>query len=104
MDVEGVWNPPELWPEASPPLPGWTRDEKGRWNEPAPLAPPPLPAEIAAHQPEVDERLELGYIEYEPTGHETEAASGVEPVRALSAAALAAGIALVLIIILLLIT
>jgi len=105
MDVEGVWNPPELWPESSPPLPGWTRDERGHWREPAPLSPPPLPLGIAPQQPVVDDRLELGYIEYEATADaDAEFEASVEPGRALGAAAIAAGIALLLIIILLLIT
>ena len=33
MDLEGQWNPPEEWPESSPPLPGWTRDADGLWTE-----------------------------------------------------------------------
>lgn len=35
MDLNGQWNPPESWPESSPPLPGWTRDASGKWSEPA---------------------------------------------------------------------
>ncbi len=35
MDLEGQWNPPEEWPEASPPLPGWKRDDDGLWMEPS---------------------------------------------------------------------
>lgn len=35
MDLEGQWNPPEVWPEATPPLPGWKRDDDGLWTEPA---------------------------------------------------------------------
>ena len=31
MDLEGGWNPPETWPEPSPPLPGWIRSVDGRW-------------------------------------------------------------------------
>jgi hypothetical protein len=34
MDLEGQWNPPEEWPESSPPLPGWTRCVDGLWTEP----------------------------------------------------------------------
>jgi hypothetical protein len=33
MDLEGQWNPPEEWPESSPPLPGWTRSAEGLWTE-----------------------------------------------------------------------
>jgi hypothetical protein len=35
MDLEGQWNPPEEWPESSPPLPGWIRGADGLWTEPA---------------------------------------------------------------------
>ncbi len=35
MDLDGKWNPPEVWPEADPPLPGWLRGEDGRWHAPA---------------------------------------------------------------------
>ena len=35
MDLDGQWNPPELWPEASPPLPGWIRAADGNWHAPA---------------------------------------------------------------------
>jgi hypothetical protein len=35
MDLEGQWNPPEEWPEATPPLPGWTRGHDGLWSQPA---------------------------------------------------------------------
>ena len=34
MDLEGVWNPPELWPESTPPLDGWVRGDDGRWSPP----------------------------------------------------------------------
>lgn len=34
MDRDGGWNPPELWPETTPPLPGWVRNENGRWEAP----------------------------------------------------------------------
>lgn len=50
MDLDGQWNPPEEWPEATPPLPGWVRDADGFWTEPPeldecadPEAPPPEP-------------------------------------------------------------
>ncbi len=35
MDLEGDWNPPETWPDDSPPLPGWRRNGEGRWEPPA---------------------------------------------------------------------
>lgn len=34
MDLDGSWNPPESWPESSPPLPGWIRSADGTWHEP----------------------------------------------------------------------
>lgn len=34
MDLEGQWKPPEEWPEATPPLPGWTRGNDGKWFQP----------------------------------------------------------------------
>lgn len=33
MDLEGQWKPPEEWPEATPPLPGWKRGTDGLWFE-----------------------------------------------------------------------
>lgn len=40
MALDGGWNPPELWPESTPPLPGWVRGVDGRWS--APVAPAPI--------------------------------------------------------------
>ena len=34
MDLDGAWNPPELWPESTPPLPGWSRAADGSWVAP----------------------------------------------------------------------
>lgn len=34
MTPDGRWNPPELWPESTPPLPGWERGADGRWFDP----------------------------------------------------------------------
>ena len=34
MDLNGSWNPPESWPESSPPLPGWERLPDGSWYNP----------------------------------------------------------------------
>lgn len=34
MAPDGGWNPPEMWPEATPPLPGWVRLGNGRWSAP----------------------------------------------------------------------
>ena len=34
MDLTGSWNPPESWPESSPPLPGWERLPNGSWHNP----------------------------------------------------------------------
>jgi len=35
MDSDGTWRPPHEWPEDTPPLPGWTRDEGGVWSAPS---------------------------------------------------------------------
>ena len=35
MDLDGDWNPPETWPERTPPLPGWRLSELGHWEPPA---------------------------------------------------------------------
>lgn len=34
MDLDGSWQPPESWPESSPPLPGWLRAPDGSWHGP----------------------------------------------------------------------
>ncbi len=34
MDLDGSWKPPEVWPESSPPLPGWVRTGNGQWQAP----------------------------------------------------------------------
>ena len=34
MDLDGSWQPPESWPESSPPLPGWLRAPDGSWYSP----------------------------------------------------------------------
>ena len=34
MALDGGWNPPEMWPESTPPLPGWVRRADGRWSAP----------------------------------------------------------------------
>lgn len=39
MALDGGWNPPELWPESTPPLPGWVRGVNGRWSAPTEPAP-----------------------------------------------------------------
>ena len=43
MDLEGMWNPPETWPESSPPLPGWVRGPDGKWSAPTAVTPAPVP-------------------------------------------------------------
>lgn len=97
MDRDGVWNPPELWPEDSPPLPGWTRTDDGRWIEPLPLQPPDLPPGVATTHPNGGGTPTLGYVEYEriqeptPTHKPTHQRN-----RAISAAAVAAGAAVAL--------
>jgi len=35
MDPDGVWCSPHEWPEDTPPLDGWVRDEDGRWDVPS---------------------------------------------------------------------
>ncbi len=42
MDSEGGWNPPETWPEATPPLPGWVRNANGEWLAPDSVTPAPV--------------------------------------------------------------
>lgn len=45
MDRDGGWNPPELWPESTPPLPGWVLQPNGRWE--APIEVDPHTTEVA---------------------------------------------------------
>lgn len=70
MDLEGGWNPPETWPEPTPPLPGWIRTVHGHWappdgsNVPAEDDVPPTeagsaPAETSAGTEPAD-RIRLG--------------------------------------------
>ena len=68
MDLEGGWNPPDTWPDASPPLPGWTQSDDGQWVSPtaAELAPNDADSAIAevADSTEVERpRLGLTYAE-----------------------------------------
>lgn len=42
MDPDGGWNPPENWPEATPPLPGWIRGTNGLWSAPEMITPAPV--------------------------------------------------------------
>ncbi|MGI9606999.1 MAG: hypothetical protein ACR2P0_12745 [Acidimicrobiales bacterium] len=52
MDLDGGWNPPEEWPENSPPLPGWERGPDGSWRPPSDdegAIRDPSPAEVAAN-------------------------------------------------------
>ncbi len=55
MDQSGVWNPPEMWPESSPPLAGWVRKRDGRWGPPEAVIDPNavqvLDADIGAGEP-----------------------------------------------------
>lgn len=37
MDLDGVWRAPQEWPEDTPPLDGWVRDNHGQWHAPAPV-------------------------------------------------------------------
>ena len=42
MDSDGSWNPPETWPESTPPLPGWVRSTNGLWSKPRVVLPAPV--------------------------------------------------------------
>lgn len=42
MDPQGGWNPPENWPESTPPLPGWIRGSNGLWSSPDMITPAPV--------------------------------------------------------------
>lgn len=58
MDRDGGWNPPELWPETTPPLPGWVRNEKGRWEAPVEIVDdsdtvPMIDLTVPANEPNV---------------------------------------------------
>jgi len=53
MDLEGQWNPPESWPESSPPLPGWRRASDGSWAPPIP-APESVSEDFTSAEPNVD--------------------------------------------------
>ncbi len=41
MDDKGEWRPPQEWPEDDPPIPGWTRQDSGRWAAPVVVEPEP---------------------------------------------------------------
>lgn len=62
MDLEGSWNPPEDWPETSPPLPGWVRGESGSWSGPA-----GSPVIQPAPEPGATARGEVGSTVTKPT-------------------------------------
>lgn len=71
MDPDGNWNPPEAWPESTPPLPDWVRDENGRWHAPD----VPAPAALEA-VPDLEEPEPAPTVDPAPTS-----ASPVQPVR-----------------------
>jgi len=65
MDLDGQWKPPQLWPESTPPLPGWLRSADGRWfspSEPTPPRTPPIGAINTARtsEPESDVSVDAG--------------------------------------------
>ncbi len=67
MDPEGNWNPPEIWPESTPPLPDWVRDAEGRWH--APDDAPPAALTVVPEPP----------VEAEPEVADAAAAVAPEP-------------------------
>lgn len=40
MDSDGVWQPPERWPEDTPPIDGWVRRDDGTWEPGGSLSAP----------------------------------------------------------------
>ena len=54
MDLDGQWNPPESWPESSPPLPGWRRASDGSWAPPIPT-PESVSEDFAVAEPDTDD-------------------------------------------------
>lgn len=54
MDPDGVWQPPEAWPEDTPPVDGWERGIDGRWA--APPSAPAVEVELSAASVLVEER------------------------------------------------
>ena len=62
MDLDGVWRPPQEWPEDTPPVDGWRRHEDGSWHPPetertwirtSSLEGAPTPVAVgSAHEPE----------------------------------------------------
>lgn len=86
MDSDGTWRPPHEWPEDTPPLPGWTRDEAGVWSEPSRSAvmrpatrwtrseqePAPEPTETATAN-----QLTLDYAPTEPPRRSRQAHSDI---------------------------
>ena len=108
MDLEGGWNPPEEWPEPTPPLPGWVRNDEGSWRPPTDeegAVREPTPSEVAEDQRSVpnhrvprataqepDHRSPLRYATHHRHARdpETQTSENTTARRALSAAALAA--------------
>lgn len=122
MDLDGDWNPPEEWPESTPPLPGWTQTGDGRWEPPTdelgavrpptdqeiaaqprlsesnetavPVPPPITPPTRKPAAPETGSRPALSYAEYAPLHSSAE--RGPSTSWALQAAAIAAAAALII--------
>ena len=107
MDLEGGWNPPEEWPEATPPLPGWVRGDDNRWRPPTDdegAVREPSPSEVEAERrftlteghtrkplaQQPAPRRTLRYSEAVHRGESEPVADAAKARRALSAAALAA--------------
>ena len=119
MDLDGEWNPPELWPESSPPLPGWNRSDDGTWiaplEESADEGPVPETSDAApapdlfvtdskAVEPTTTNRNRLiGYADHAPPAPpreryqpSVEAALAAAVAAAVTAAAIATGLILLI--------
>ena len=86
MDVDGQWQPPEKWPESSPPLPGWLRTSDGTWSAPIQSpAPADDPSLTASQDPPVAEPPRVTTARPAPTAPVPQVPpTPVEPDRAVS--------------------
>lgn len=90
MDLNGIWNPPELWPEENPPLPDWHRNDDGTWLAPDDVPHVGQPEDNLAAGPTPEPVVSLEYMSYEPAPSVDDS---VELRKAASAALIAAIIA-----------
>ena len=71
MDSTGGWNPPENWPESTPPLPGWIRGTNGLWSAPDMITPAPVVDASSLDLGLVRRKPDIDLTDRSPSPHRT---------------------------------